>query len=86
MCKATSAFHILRKLLSRDRSRRKKNREKDGQPEKIKRKIDFSDLRNPQKHFTPLFGEVAKFRTHTETAEQQSRDGDEVERCLPQNT
>ena len=42
--------------LSRDRSRRKKNQEKDAQPEKIKRKIDFSDLRNPQKHFTPLFG------------------------------
>ena len=64
----------------------RKNPEKDAQPEEIKRKMDFSDLRNPQKHFTPLFGEVAKFGTLTEKAEQQSRDGDEVERCLPQNT
>ena len=63
-----------------------KNQEKDAQPEKIKRKIDFSDLRNPHKSFAPLFGEVAKFRTHTEKEEQQSRDGDEVERCMPSNT
>ena len=28
-----------------------KNQEKDAQPEKIKRKIDFSDLRIPQKKF-----------------------------------
>ena len=40
----------------------------------------------PQKRCTPLFGEVAKFRTVTENQEQQGRDGDEVERCLPQNT
>ena len=72
--------------MSRDRSRRKKKQEKDAQPEKIKRKIDFSDLRNPQKNFTPLFGEVAKFRTLTEKEEQQSRDDDKVEPCLPQNT
>ena len=52
---------------------------------KKRHKIAFSDLRNPHKNFTPLFGEVAKFRTHTEKEEQQSRDGDKVERCLPQN-
>ena len=84
------ALHLVLPRMSPDVARPQqkkiKNREKDAQPETIKRKIDFSDLRNPQKHFTPLFGEVAKFRTHTETAEQQSRDGDEVERCLPQNT
>ena len=65
---------------------KKKNQEKDAQPEKEKRKIDFSNLRNPPKNFTLLSGEVAKFRTLTEREEQQSRDGDEVERCLPQNT
>ena len=42
----------------------------DAPPEKIKRKIVFSDLRNPPKNFTPLFGEVAKFRTLTEKDEQ----------------
>ena len=47
------------------RSQQKKNQEKDAQPEKIKQKIVFSDLRNPPKNFTPLFGEVAKFRTPT---------------------
>ena len=47
-----------------------KNHEKDAQPEKIKRKIVFSDLRNPPISFTPLFGEVAKFRTLTKTEEQ----------------
>ena len=41
----------------------KKNQGKDAQPEEINRKIVFSDLRNPPKKFTPLFGEVAKFRT-----------------------
>ena len=54
----------------------KKNKEKDAQPEKISRKIDFSDLKNPQKNFTPLFGEVAKFSTLTEnkrTTESQRR-------------
>ena len=30
---------------------KKKNQDKDAQPEEIKRKIDFSDLRNPQKQF-----------------------------------
>ena len=74
----TSARHL--------RVRRKKNQEKDAQPEKIKRKIDYSDLRNPPKNFTPPFGEVAKFRLLTGKEEQQSRNGDEVERCLPQNT
>ena len=56
---------------SRARSRKKKkNQEKDAQPGKIKRKIVFSDLRNPPKNFTPLFGEVAKFRTLTKKEEQ----------------
>ena len=64
----------------------KKNREKDAQPEKKSAKSILSDLRNPLNNFTPLFGEVAKFRTLTEKKEQQSRDGEEVERCLPQNT
>ena len=73
-------------MVARSQQKNIKNHEKDAQPAKIKRKIDFSDLRNPQKHFTPLFGEVKKFRTLTEKAEQQSRDGDEVERCMPQNT
>ena len=72
--------------VARDRSRRKKNQEKDAQPEEIKRKFHFSDLRNPHKNFTPLFGEVANFRTVTEKEEQESRDGDEDERCLPQKT
>ena len=56
---------------SRDRSRRKiKRREKDAPPAEIKRKIVFSDLRNPPNNFTPLFGEVAKYRTLTEKDEQ----------------
>ena len=67
-------------------AKEKKNQEKDAQPEKIRPKFDYSDLRNPHQNFTPLFGEVAKFRTLTEKEEQQSRDGDENERCLPQNT
>ena len=52
------------------------------------RQIVFSDLRNPPKNFTPLSGEVAKFRTLTikknktvATAKKLS-----VARCLPQNT
>ena len=57
--------------VSRDRSRRKiKLREKDAPPAEIKRKIVFSDLRNPPNNFTPLFGEVAKYRTLTEKDEQ----------------
>ena len=55
----------------RDRSKRKKKyQENDAPPEKIKRKIVSSDLRNPPKNFTPLFGEVAKFRTLTKKDEQ----------------
>ena len=76
----------IRIFVARSQQKKMKNQEKDAQAEKIKPKIDFSDLRNPRKKFTPLFGEVAKFRTLTEKEEQQSRDGDEVERCLPQNT
>ena len=36
---------------SRARAQQKKNQEKDAQPEKIKRKIVFSDLRNPPQKF-----------------------------------
>ena len=50
--------------------KKKKYQENDALPEKIKRKIVFSDLRNPPNNFTPLFGEVAKFRTHTKKDEQ----------------
>ena len=49
---------------------KKKKQEKDAQPGKIKRKILFSDLRKPPENFTPLFGEVAKFRTLTNKEEQ----------------
>ena len=57
--------------MSRDHSRRKmKYPENDTPPEKIKRKIVFSDLRNPHNNFTPLFGEVAKYRTLTKKDEQ----------------
>ena len=69
--------HVMRPFLllppspSRDRSRRKiKLREKDAPPAEIKRKIVFSDLRNPPNNFTPLLGEVAKCRTLTEKDEQ----------------
>ena len=48
----------------------KKNQENDAPPEEIKRKIVFSDLRNPPNNFTLLFGEVAKFRTLTKKDEQ----------------
>ena len=62
------------------------NQEKDAQPEKIKLRVVFSDLRNPEKKFTPLFGEVTNLRTLTERGEKQSRDNDNVECCLPRNT
>ena len=75
----TSCFRV-----ARSQQKKTKNQEEDAQPEKIKRKIDFSYLRNPPKNFTPLFGEVAKFETLTKKEEQQSRD--EVEQCLPRNT
>ena len=62
---------LLWRRWSRDRSRRQiKLREKDAPPAEIKRKIVFSDLRNPPNNFTPLFGEVAKYRTLTEKDEQ----------------
>ena len=48
----------------------KKNQENNAPGEKIKRKIVSSDLTNPPKNFTPLFGEVAKFRTLTRKDEQ----------------
>ena len=48
---STLISHGRRREASRHRSRRKKNQEKDAQPEKIKRKMDFSDLRNRKKQF-----------------------------------
>ena len=71
---------------SRDRSRRKKKPRKRRTTRKNKAQNRFFRPQKPPKNFTPLFSEVAKFRTLTEKEEQQSRDGDEVERCLPQNT
>ena len=70
-CLSADSISMMRLLVSRDRSRRKiKLREKDAPPAEIKRKIVFSDLRNPPNNFTPLFGEVAKYRTLTEKDEQ----------------
>ena len=57
-------------LIARWQQKKIKNKEKDAQPDKITRKIVFSDLRNPPNNFTPLFGEVAKYRTLTEKDEQ----------------
>ena len=65
---------------------KKKNQEQNVQPEKKKGKIVFSDLRHPQKNFTPLFGEVANFGALTDNKEEKSRDVDEIAHCLPQNT
>ena len=80
-------IHRVRCFAARARSRRKrKNKEKNAQREKLKREIVFSDLRNPPKNFTPLFGEVANVRTLAKKEEQESRDSEEAERCLPQNT
>ena len=55
---------------ARSQQKKIKNQETDAQPEKIKRKIIFSDLRNPPTKFPPLFGEAAKFRTLTKNEEQ----------------
>ena len=41
-------FH---RCVARLQQKKMKNQEKDAQPEEIKRKIDFSDLRNPRKKF-----------------------------------
>ena len=74
-------------FVARERSREKqKTKRKRVQPEKIKRKIVFPDRGNPPNNFTPLFGEDAKLRTLTENQEQESRDDDKFEGCLPQNT
>ena len=56
--------------VARLQQKKKKYQENDAPPEEIKRKIVFSDLRNPPNNFTPLFGEVAKFRTLTKKDEQ----------------
>ena len=64
----------------------KENQEKDTQPKKIKRKIDFSDLRNPKKNLRRCLARSQILGHSQKTKEQQSRDGDEVERCLPRNT
>ena len=71
---------------ARSQQKKIKNQEEDAPPKKIKQKIVFSDLRHPLKICTPLFGEVAKFRTLTKKEEQQSRDGEEAEHCLASNT
>ena len=65
---------------------KKKTKRKKVSPEKIKPKIIFPDLKNPQNIFTPLFGEVAKLRTLTENHEQEGREENELECCLPQNS
>ena len=53
----------------RARSKKKKTKKKT-QSQKKKGKIVFSNLRNPPNNFTPLFGEVAKFRTLPKKEEQ----------------
>ena len=72
--------------VARSQQKKKKYQENDAPPEVMKRKIVFSDLRNPPNNFTPLFGEVAKFGTLTKNFEQWSCDGEEAERSLPQTT
>ena len=72
---------------SRDRSRRKeKTKKKTHNQRKKSAKSIFRTSEIPKKYFTPPFGEVAKFRTLTEEEEQQNRDGNEVELCLPKVT
>ena len=68
----TKRHLVPRRSFRRARSQQNKirNQEKDAQPEKMTRKIVFSDLRNPLKNFTPLFGEVVKIRTLTKKDEQ----------------
>ena len=68
------------------RERKIKKQQKDLQPEEINGEIVFSNLRNPGKIFTPLFGDFAKSRTLTESQRQKSRNGDEAERRLPEST
>ena len=71
---------------TRSQERKIKKKEKDAQPTKINREIVFSDLRNPPKNFTPLFGEVVKIKTHTEHQEHAGRDDQEFEHCVLQTT
>ena len=61
-------------------------KKKDAQQEKITTKIVFSDLRNPPKNFTLLFGKVKSRSTRRENKEQKSNNGGEVECCVPQTT
>ena len=72
-------------LISRAQSQQRKiqNQEKDAQPGRKKRKIVFSDLRNPPKRFTPLFGEVGNRRTLTESLQHKSRQDSEVALASP---
>ena len=79
-CPVTTYCH------ARPKQKEIKNQEKDAQPEKTEQKIVFSDLRTPLENFTPLFREVAKFRTLTKKEEQYNRNGEKAERYLPQNT
>ena len=57
-------------IVAQSQQKKKKYQENDAPPEEIKRKIVFSDLRNPPNNFTPLFGEALKYRTLTKKDEQ----------------
>ena len=72
--------------VAHDRSREKKSQQKDAQPAKVAGKIFFPDPGNPQKIFTPLFGEVENRRTLKENHKHKSRQDGKAERCVPQNT
>ena len=61
----TRTLWVAKGRRARSQQRKIKYQENDAPPGKIKHKIVFSDLRNPPKNFTPLFREVAKFRTLT---------------------
>ena len=57
-------------IVARSQQKKKKYQENDAPTEEIKRKIVFSDLRNPPNNFTLLFGEVAELGTLTKKDEQ----------------
>ena len=73
--------------LGRARSQRRKieNQQKGAWPAKINGKNVFSDLRNPSKSFTPLFGDVKNQSALTENEEQWGHNNSEIERCVPEN-
>ena len=68
---------------ARSQRKKKKTKKKTHNQKKKSTKSIFPTSETPPKNFTPLFGEVAKFRTLTEKEEQQSRDGNKDERCMP---